>query len=121
MTEVVKSAGARTPEELETLLEDTLMIGDCEALALLFEEGAVLVVGDGRSARGREEIAHLALVTWSGDRAYVADPRGVVQAREIALIVAEHGINVVRRGHDGVWRYAIVCQSLTHGIERSEQ
>ncbi len=42
---------ARTPEELETLLEDAFVIRDREAVAELFEHGAVL--GDGpREARG---------------------------------------------------------------------
>jgi hypothetical protein len=109
-------AGARTPEELETLFEDTLVLRDRQALAELFEDGAVLVASDERSARGGEEIARLALATWIGDHTYVADLRRVVQARDIALIVAERGINVARRGSDGSWRYAIVRQSVDDGL-----
>ena len=104
----VMVAGARTPEELEALLEDALVLRDGEALAALFEAGAVLVAGRGRPARGGEEIARLALATWEGDQTYVADPRQVVQARDVALVVAEGGVNVARRGRDGAWRYAIV-------------
>ena len=52
--------GARTPEELETLFEDAFVIRDREALAQLFEKGAVLVAGDGPQARGGEEIARFA-------------------------------------------------------------
>ena len=100
--------GARTPEELETLLEDAFVIRDGEALAELFEEGAVLVAGDGsREARGADEIARWASDMWERNRTYLADPRQVVQARNTGLIVAERGINVVRRGSDGAWRYAI--------------
>ena len=117
----VMVAGARTPEELETLLEDVLVLRDGEALAELFEAGAVLVAGRGEPARGRGEIARLALATWAGDRTYVADPRRVLQARDLALIVAEAGINVVRRGHDGAWRYAIVSLLVDDGIGRREQ
>ncbi len=113
--EVVMSAGARTPEELETLLEDALVIGDSRALAELFEEGAVLLAGDERPARGGEEIARLALATWTDDHTYVADPWRVMQARDIALVVGEQGINVVRRGRDGAWRYAIVLLSAKDG------
>jgi hypothetical protein len=112
------SAGARTPEELETLFEDALLVCDHAALAALFETGAVLVAGDARPARGGAEIARLALATWVSERTYVADPRRVMQARDIALVVAERGINVVRRGHDGAWRYAIVLQLLSDGSER---
>jgi hypothetical protein len=99
--------GARTPEELETLLEDALVVRDRATLAALFEEGAVLVARDRQSAHGGDEIAGLALATWDGDRTYFADPWRVVQARGLALIVAEGAINVARRGDDGTWRYAI--------------
>ena len=114
--------GARTPEELETLLEDAFVVRDRAALAELFEEGAVLAPGDGpREARGGEEIARVAAALWEGERIYVADPRRVLQARDIALVVAERGIHVVRRGSDGAWRYAIALLSLddtTAGEER---
>ena len=116
----VMVAGARTPEELETLFEDAQVLRDGEALAALFEEGAVLVAGEERLARGGEAIARLALATWAGDHSYVADPRRVMQARDLALIVAEGGINVVRRGSDGAWRYAIVLLSVDDGTEREE-
>ena len=117
---VVRGAGARTPEELETLLEDALVLRDGEALAGLFEEGAVLLAGQERPARGGEAIARLALTTWDGDRTYVADPRGVTQARDIALVLAQGGVNVVRRGSDGTWRYAIALLYVDAGTGRRE-
>ncbi len=101
-------AGARTPEDLETLLEDAFVIRDPAALAGLFEERAVLVAGDGRVVRGSGAIARLAAAMWERDRTYVADPRQVVQASDLALILGERAINVARRGDDGGWRYAIV-------------
>jgi len=102
--------GARTPEELETLLEDAFVVRDRAALAELFEEGAVL--GDGsREARGGDEIARLAGDIWGSNRTYLAQPSRVLQARSSGLIVAERGINVVRRGSDGAWRYAIALLS----------
>lgn len=94
------------------LFEDTLMLRDHQALAELFEDGAMLVTGDERSARGGEAIARLALVTWEDDHTYVADPQLVMQARDIALIISNWGINVVRRGSDGTWRYVIVRWSV---------
>jgi hypothetical protein len=103
----VKTAGARTPEELETLFEDALVVRHHESVAGLFEAGALLVVGDGPPVRGGEAIARLAMAIWDGERTYVADPRRVVQARDLALIVADQGITVARRGSDGAWRYAI--------------
>lgn len=104
------SIGAQTPEELETLFEDTLMLRDHQGLVELFEDGAVLVIGKERSARGGEAIARLALMTWVGGKTYVANPQYVMQARDIALIICERGINVVRRGRSGTWRYAIFRQ-----------
>jgi hypothetical protein len=103
--------GARTPEELETLLEDAFVIRDAHALGELFERGGVLAGGDALEARG-EDIAGLASALWYGDHTYVADPRRILQARDTALIVGERGINVARRGRDGVWQYAIALLSL---------
>jgi hypothetical protein len=91
--------GARTPEELETLLEDAVVLHDREAVSALFEEDAV-IEGD----------------LWDG-RAYVADPRHVVQRGNTALVVGGRSINVVRRGSDGAWRYAISLLT-TEGEDR---
>jgi Domain of unknown function (DUF4440) len=100
--------GARTPEELETLLEDAFVTRDREAVAELFEDGAVLAADDrDREARGGDEIVRLTREMWGHDRTYLAEPRRVLQARNTALVLTRHGINVVRRGSDGAWRYAI--------------
>lgn len=90
------------------MLEDALLLRDGQALIALFEAGAVLDVETGLPARGGEQIAHTALVAWQGAAAFVADPRHVLQARDIGLIVSEQCINVVRRDRDGVWHYVIV-------------
>jgi hypothetical protein len=102
--------GAQTPEELETLFEDAFVIRDRAALAELFEDGAVLVDGP-REARGGDQIARLAGDMWESDRTYLAEPGRVLQARDTGLIVAERGINVVRRGTDRAWRYSIALLS----------
>lgn len=100
--------GARTPEELEALLEDAFVLRDVEALCEMFAEGAILAIGDGvKTARGSEEIGRLVPALWAGDGTYVAEPRRVVQAHDLALVLATHGTSVVRRGADGAWRYAI--------------
>ena len=113
--------GARTPEELETLLEDAFVIRDRDALTELFENGAVLGAGDLREARGEEEIARFATALWDHERTYVAAPRRVLQARDTALVVSEQGINVVRRGRDGEWRYAIALLSFDDIGRRGER
>lgn len=111
-------AAARTPEELEVLLEDALLLRDFGALAALFEDGAVLVAEGERSARGGKTIARLALATWQGGHSYVAKPQRVIQARDIALVIVEQGLNVMRRSNDGIWHYAIICQEF---LERGPQ
>jgi hypothetical protein len=100
--------GARTPEELDTLLEDAILLRDPGALAPLFEAQALFAAGGSvGEVRGSEEIAQSASALWSRDFTYVADPRRVVQAHDLALILAKQGTSVVRRGTDGAWRYAI--------------
>jgi hypothetical protein len=106
-------AGARTPEELETLLEDAFVLRDNQALAQLFQPGAMLVVGgDLPEARGRRQIARVAAQLWDAERLYLADPRRILQARDTALVVAGRAINVARRTDNGSWRYAISLLDL---------
>jgi len=113
---------ARTPEELETLFEDAFVTRDSEALAQLFEDGAVLIAGDQpHEARGGDEIVRFATAMWECERTYVADPRQIVQARDTALVVAERSINVARRGSDGAWRYAIALLSPAVSTTKEEQ
>ena len=108
------TGGARTPEDLEILLEDTFVLRDGEAIAELFEDSAVLVADGTREARGGPEIEHLVTEMWRRNRTYLAEPRRIVQAGNTALIVGERGANVVRRGTDGTWRYAIALLSQDH-------
>jgi len=103
----VIESGARTPEELESLLEDAFIVQDPTALGLLFEDGAVLDDGRAlREVRGRADIERAATAMWDHDRTYLAEPRRVLQAGATALSLGR-GINVVRRGPDGAWRFAI--------------
>ena len=106
---------ASTPEELETLLEDASVMTDVRALGALFEEGAV-VVADGLEARGREAIAGFIASLW-GRRLILAEPRLVVQVRDLALVASGPSISVMRRGNDGAWRYLIRHVSEAGGSE----
>jgi hypothetical protein len=100
--------GARTPEELEQLLEDALVVRDPAALSALFDDGAVLLrSGAPGEARGGRQIVRFAGELLARDLTYLAEPRRVVQARDTALVVAEHGVSVARRSPGGTWRYAI--------------
>jgi hypothetical protein len=106
------AAGARTPEELETLLEDAFVLHDPQALAQLFQPGATLVGGGLPEARGRRQIARVAAQLWDAERLYLADPRRILQVGDTALVLAGQAINVARRGEDGCWRYAISLLDL---------
>ncbi len=101
--------GAATPEDLETLLEDSLVLENREALAQLFEEGALMAVGTGhREVRGAEGISRVADGIWTQENTYLAGLGRVMQARDLALVVTSCGVNLLRRGADGFWRYAIL-------------
>jgi hypothetical protein len=106
------TAGARTPEELESLLEDAFLLHDSEAITQLFEEHAVLAVADALEAHGVADIGRSALSMWDRSLTYVAQPLRVLQAREVALVLAQRGVAVTRRGADGIWRYVIAVPSL---------
>lgn len=99
---VTAPVGGQTPEELETLLEDALLLRNGEAVTELFDDGGVLVLGH-RIWHMREHAEHLV----SHDSSYLAEPRQVIQAQDIALLLGDGVINVAHRGSDGSWRYRI--------------
>jgi len=100
--------GGETPEELETLLEDALLLRDAHAAARLFEAGSLLVTGEGSEyVRGRTAVLQVASRLCQNGSGYVADPRRVLQTRDTALLLGGSVIHVARRGPDGAWRFAI--------------
>ena len=107
------TTGARTPEELDQLLEDAFVTRDAHAVASLFADGAVLVLGaQPFGARGADEISGVAAALLEADATYVAAPQRVVQAGDVALVIADDTISVVRRHGDGAWAYAIAVLAL---------
>jgi hypothetical protein len=105
------TAGARTPEELDTLLEDAFVLRDRTLSALLFDDRAVLVESGGLHARGGAAIAAALAELWRGDRIYVARPGQLLRTHDTALLVSDAAVHVLRRADDGAWRAAI---SLLH-------
>ena len=105
---------ARTPEELEALLEDAFVVRDRGAVVDLFEPDGLVAARALRTARGAA-IGPFVADLWAQDLTYLARPERVLQARDTALIVAEGAISVVRRSDDH-WRYAI---SLLHTEPKS--
>ncbi len=119
-----QAAGARTPEDLATQLEDAFIVRDPGGLAELFDEHAVLSPRDSDlEVRGSEQIASFATAHWEADLRYLAQIRRVVQAGDTAAVVVDwsltrpgssdgaeergRGVDVLRRGSDGAWRYVI--------------
>jgi hypothetical protein len=98
-------SGARTPEELDTLLEDAFVVRDRAAVVDLFEPDGLVAARAMQTARGAA-IGPFVADLWAQDLTYLARPAGVLQASDTALIVAERAISVVRR-RDAHWRYAI--------------
>ena len=98
---------ARSPEELDTLLEDAFVLRDRQALTQLFRADAVI----GSTVRphlaaGRSEIASAISAIWEEGGTYVARPPRVLQTRHTALVIAGQTVHVVRRDGEG-WRYLI--------------
>lgn len=103
--------GAASPEELELLLEDAILLGDGEAIDNLFTSGGTLAAGGLLPVgRGREMLD--VLLSWNerGPR-YLGSSTRIIQARRTALIVGHDAISVARRAHDGSWRFAIFSNS----------
>jgi len=88
---------ASSPEELETLLEDAVLLGDEGAVASLFDQGAVLVAGP--LVTGPERA--LAELTKLG---YVATTRTVTVQHDTAVVVGDQTVNVSVRTPHGAWR-----------------
>lgn len=98
-------SGARTPEELETLLEDAFVVQDRAAVVDLFEPDGLVAAPTGNTARGAA-IGPFVAGLWAQDLIYLAGPERILQARDTGLVIAEQAISVVRR-RDDQWRYAI--------------
>ena len=89
---------ARSPEELETLLEDALMLQDEAGAAALFEDGGVLVDGSG-DVLARDQAAHVL-----ARQNYVASPSSVTVVSNVAVVVGSQTVNVSCRAPGGGWR-----------------
>lgn len=100
-------AGAFTPEELETLLEDAFVVRDRSGLRALFEPTAVVAYG--RQCAREGDVAPFLAGLWREGFAYVAKPPVVLQAHDTALIVAGRAISVAHRDRSECWRYAITA------------
>lgn len=112
---------ARTPDELDALLEDAFVLRDRRAIAALFESGALLVDAAAGQARGAGAIASWATETWERGLTYAGAQPRVLQAGDTALVLTPDGIAVARRHDHRSWRYAIALLSVDHTTAKEEQ
>jgi hypothetical protein len=114
-------AGARTPEELETLIEDSFVMRDRGELGALYGEGAVLAAGEaGPEVRGGEAIGRALAELCTHGHTYVAGAGRVIQALDTALVVAAAGVHVLRRGAGGNWHVVISLLDVDGSIDRED-
>ena len=92
--------GAESPEQLEEMLEDALLLRDVDALSRIARRGCVVRAGRASTV---EQLAGAEVAT-----GFVADLRMVLQRRRTALLIGRSSVNVARRDGRGRWRYAII-------------
>ena len=103
--------GAASPEELELLLEDALLLGDTQAVDGLFTRGGTLAI-KGSSPVGRGPEMFLMLSSWNeGVPGNIGGSTCILQARRTALVIGPGSIRVARRTRRGAWRFAICSLS----------
>lgn len=105
--------GAHDPEELDTLLEDAIVLRDVAAVARLYDPTGVLVVGD-RSITAGGPAGRVGGWLCGEGCGYVADPRRVVTARNVALVIGADATHVARRDRGG-WRFLITVLGAPSG------
>ena len=87
---------ASSPEELETLLEDAVLMGDEAAVTALFHAGAVFITGP-RIAGPEQALEELSKL------GYVASTRTASVRHDAAVVVGDHAVNVCIRTPDRAW------------------
>ncbi len=90
--------GASSPEELETLLEDAVLLQDDRAVADLFESNGVVVRVPSR-VTGRSRAGSVLV-----REGFVASVRSVTVVHDVAVVVGQRTVNVSGRRPDHTWR-----------------
>ena len=115
---------AQTPEEVYHLFAEALNAGDLEALLALFEPDAVFVTEPGHPVTGTEQIREALEGILALKAIFHLSTPGILMGHDLAFVAARWSIegtgpdgqpvpltgvtaDVVRRGTDGVWRFAL--------------
>ena len=106
-------SSARSPEELDTLLEDAFVLRDAAALVGLFAPQAVLVATGRPAAHGRSEIAATVRSLWAEDHTYLAGAHRVVLVGGTALVISPDAVHVMQRGRERTWCYLVSVINCT--------
>ncbi|OHV89186.1 YybH family protein [Mesorhizobium sp. ORS 3428] len=109
---------ARDPQDLARLLVSREKAGDAEGMAALYEPDAVLVIGGGQLARGRDTIGEFyARLIAAGQRFELGDQRPAIVNGGLALTSTRLPdgsvtVEIARRQDDGTWLWVIDQPSI---------
>ncbi len=115
---------AQSPEAVYHVFAEALNAGDIEALLALYEPDAVFVTEPGHPVTGTEQIREALEGILALKGTFRLATPGMVRGPDLAFVVARWSIagtgpdgqpvtvtgvtaDVVRRGTDGVWRFAL--------------
>jgi uncharacterized protein (TIGR02246 family) len=117
-------AGARTPDQLPGLFTAAYNAGDIDAIGRLYEPGGAIVAAPGQLVAGEARVAAMAQFLAENRLKMTITVRHLYVYDDLALLLGDHvmegtgpdgnairvsgtATDVLRRGADGYWRYAI--------------
>ncbi|MDX8448963.1 YybH family protein [Mesorhizobium captivum] len=109
---------ARDPQDLPRLLVSREQAGDAEGMAALYETDAILDIGGGQLARGRDAIrTFYAELVAAGQRFELGDQRRAIVNGDLALTSTRLRdgtvtVEIAHRQGDGTWLWAIDQPSI---------
>lgn len=125
MRSTTETAGAKSPEELDSLFEDAFALRDGEAVGALFDPDGLVAPDAKAEVRGREQIRELVAGIWADDPAYTSEKARTLVAGDIALVIHDwklatadgaegaRSADVLRRDANGDWRYVIALFDIS--------
>ncbi|SFQ12070.1 SnoaL-like domain-containing protein [Mesorhizobium sp. NFR06] len=118
MNDAANHEPANDPQDLARLLVARELAGDAEGMAALYEPEAILDVGDGQLARGRDAIHRFyAKLVATGRKFELGDQRPAIVNADLALTSTRLGdgtvtAEIAHRQADGTWLWVIDQPSI---------